>query len=462
MRIALLFLSTLLISAAHAQVAVNLEVDEPSDGTQVAEPLVAVAGVAQVEGFKPPFEVAIIIDTSGSTADAAGGDVNGDGTVDATDNILLAEITAAQRLLDEMEALEALDPADQLFQVAIVRFSTVAEIAVPLTEVSNASGLGQVRATLQRLLAAGPQGATNYQAALDTAVQALTADDASDSLSTTSVTLLLTDGEPTAPVGSRTVVDPDDVARALAAASAAVNQGIVINSFGIGESFATGAEVLPGLPADRDTPSEILSLVTASGRSGGIFKAVPSPRDIVAILPSISLVGLQAVTVVNDTLSWPAVTLELSPDGTFQAQVPVLRTWPDPASNDLVVTALATDGQATANAAVTVFSLRPPRPQLVVEQLLIDSNAGTLDAGDLATIATTITNLGEEPAAAVVFTNPVPSGTTLVPNSLFSDDGQDSAQEGDTLVVQAGDLSAPGSGDNDVTITFQVVVSGEA
>ena len=67
-------------------------------------------------------------------------------------------------------------------------------------------------------------------------------------------------------------------------------------------------------------------------------------------------------------------------------------------------------------------------------------------------------HLSDSSDSSVVVSDPIPANTTLVPGSLTSDDPTDITVEGNPLTVDVGTLEAPGFGDTDVVITYQVTV----
>lgn len=61
------------------------------------------------------------------------------------------------------------------------------------------------------------------------------------------------------------------------------------------------------------------------------------------------------------------------------------------------------------------------QPQLRVVGTVADVNGGTLLGGDQLEYAFQVTNVGDDPATLIVLSNAIPSGTTYVPGSMWTD-----------------------------------------
>ncbi|MEM9557540.1 MAG: carboxypeptidase regulatory-like domain-containing protein [Acidobacteriota bacterium] len=196
-----------------------------------------------------PSDVAIVVDTSGSTGSSCGADIDGDGF---TDNILKCEIFAAKELLN------FLDPADT--QVTVIDFSSSAIVVQQLT-----SDFQLADQALDAILAAGDSGGTNFDAAMRVATNELVGPRARRSA--TPIQLFLSDGSASFP--------SFEVGRAA-------DGGVVVNT------FAVGAGANPSV------------LTQIADGTGGVFTSVIDPADLVDILPSIIQFGIDALAVVTD------------------------------------------------------------------------------------------------------------------------------------------------------------------
>jgi hypothetical protein len=295
------------------------------------------------------FDVMLAIDISHSTRMPSGIDVDEDGEIginpkqelvapgtyaddvvcsDPDDTILAAEIRAARLLL------EVLDPAST--QVGVIVFSGHVDPATgrristnqndALVKVPLSTDFDHIRQVLDQILEEGPYGATNFAAAIQLSVielAGLTRAYSEPRSGARKVLLMLTDGVPTFPFGQATVADPEDVEAAISAARLAHRAGITINTFALGQMALVSPFAL----------SEI-SRITL-----GAFTAVRNPGDIVAFLQGVSFANVDAVVITNLTTGEVSYDVQLSPDGSFSAFVPVRE-----GVNRLEVAALATDG----------------------------------------------------------------------------------------------------------------------
>ena len=337
-------------SARAGTVAVR--VDNPVNGSVVESEL----HMAELEGFATAqgegargYDVMIVLDVSKSTQSASGADVDEDGklgedphlglfapgeypddvySTDPEDTILHAEVKAAQILIDGLDSARV--------RVGLVTFSGEvdpdtgrqrrpdqrdATLQVPLTQ-----SFAQVRAALARVLAAGPNGATNFAAGLRLATQELAGLSGSASPARPGakpVILFLTDGVPSFPDGQATVSDPGDLEAAVAAARVAQAAGIRINTYAVG----------PDALAKPKAATEVARVTL------GTYTPVLEPGTIVAALQAVSFANVEDVGVVNLTTQEPAPDVRLNPDGSFQAFVPVRE-----GRNRVLVNALASDG----------------------------------------------------------------------------------------------------------------------
>ena len=104
-----------------------------------------------------PSDVALVLDTSGSTGASSGVDVDGD---EVLDSILKAEVFAAKALLDLLER-QAIVPNPDVTKVSVIDFSSGAFVEQVLT-----GDFAQVQLALDAILARGPGGGTNFTAAM--------------------------------------------------------------------------------------------------------------------------------------------------------------------------------------------------------------------------------------------------------------------------------------------------------
>jgi hypothetical protein len=309
-----------------------------------------VRGAARSGSGEPvDFDVLIAIDVSHSTRYPSGIDVDGDEEVgfdphdelvapgtypadmvcsDAEDTILAAEIQAARYLVEVLSAGRT--------RVGVVAFSgevdpdTGAQLSrdqqdawveIPLTDDYDA-----VYRTLEEIQKRGPHGATNYAAAVQLSVVELAGLPGAKSEKrpgTKKVVLFLTDGVPTFPFGKGIVADPEDTEVAINAARLARKAGITINTYALG----------------RHALAQPVAVIEMARLTVGTYTPVRNPGDIVSFLQGVSFANIDDVVITNLTTSEISYDVQLSPDGSFSAFVPVKE-----GDNRLQVTALASDG----------------------------------------------------------------------------------------------------------------------
>jgi hypothetical protein len=332
--------------------AIAIRVDNPTNGSVVESELhmAELEGLASAQGDGAQgFDVMIVLDVSKSTQSASGADVDEDGklgedphlglyapgeypddvySTDPEDTILHAEVKAARTLLD------GLDPAR--VRVGLVTFSGEVDPATGMQRRSDQrdatlqvplmNDFAKVRSALARVLAAGPNGATNFAAGLRLATQELAGLSGAASTPRAGakpVILFLTDGVPSFPAGQATVSDPGDLEAAVAAARVAQAAGIRINTFAVG----------PDALAKPKAATEVARVTL------GTYTPVLEPGAIVAALQAVSFANVEDVGVVNLTTQEAAPDVRLNPDGSFQAFVPVQE-----GANRVLVNAVSSDG----------------------------------------------------------------------------------------------------------------------
>jgi hypothetical protein len=303
-----------LVRRAHVDAGGPLATRHLTAHLEVSAPP-AVRGVESIEiagrggRWEAAFhDVVIVLDESESTLVASGRDIDGNGRSSRNrtwersiggggrvsfqaarepgDAVVSAEVAAAQRLLAQ------LDP--DTMRVALVTFAGTAYVDAPL---------GAPRAVARQLdhFSAGfHDNGTSIAEALRTAFGAL--NDARDPERARHRTvLLLSDGQPTVP--SRA----EGVEEALEAADELAHYGVPVHTFAVG----------PAALAQEATYREIAS------RTGGNFVAAPHPAQVVSLLRSVRLTGLDEVTVRNTTTGQAGRGFRMLPDGSFRATVPV-------------------------------------------------------------------------------------------------------------------------------------------
>jgi Mg-chelatase subunit ChlD len=312
-------------------IEVTVRLDGPDAGTVVtsAPPCdgnVLVEGAATASDRLPPFDVYLIVDSSGSTSKCSGLDLDDDlvlgadspaGCTDPDDSVLGAELAAVRGLLANLAGLDV--------RVSLIEFSAVIARPRPGEQgrirvvQSLTSDFGAVRAGLDAVLAAGPAGATDYAGALDAARAEVVAFGSPDR---EPIAFFLTDGKPTFPRYPYDSTEQPDVDASLDAALRAAAVGLAVNTYEVG-SFD-----------DRGILAQIAAI------TGGDAVASLDPATLLQTLPEAQLTAIESVVVVNDT-SGVSVEADVRPDGTFSASVPL-----DPDYNVLHVVVTPEGGTA--------------------------------------------------------------------------------------------------------------------
>jgi len=371
---------------------IRLEIEQPADGSVVGSAtgaFVAGRALALLGEFRR-FDVILVLDTSGSTSEASGADINGNGilgkdrwgilnSTDPGDSVLAAEIAAAQQIV------RGLDPRNT--RVGIITFAGHSENirdpygrggtiviggspgAAAITEEALTTDFARVEKALRHVMERGPSGGTNMGAGLRQAIRELkgfrgglsTPDPESEK-----VVLFFTDGEPTAPY------DPGDIRSntrsVLRAAEAAARAQIRIHSFAIGSKAL----------------KRPVAAVEMASRTGGYFTPVREPGDLKEVIESVSFANIEAIEVVNLTTGEAATELRIQADGSYGALVPV-RT----GLNRIRVLARASDGsETTAEISVGhakgVKPVRLPRELVALRNQLLQERLLSLKRGRIA------------------------------------------------------------------------------
>ncbi|MGE5852165.1 MAG: VWA domain-containing protein [Deltaproteobacteria bacterium] len=358
---ALFFCIVGLDSVASAQPKVQIL--SPKNGTQITQDQksVLVSGkVAREMGRSGNVDIFLVIDVSGSTALYAGADLgDADQPPDSTgfpmpqisiggfglggppmrnprNSVLAAEVAAARRLLLQLN--------HETTRVGVLSFSDRANLLQPLTH-----DFERVRKILADVLRSGSYGGTNMVEAIRLGISELmgfgTSERRTDAIK---VQFLLTDGFPTLPIGESKRMTPEDVALTINAARLSGKAGIKVHVFALGEEALSYPRAAIGIAKE----------------SGGTYTPVMRPADALAVLENISVVGVDYVQVVNQTIGQKATQLRLAADGFFSSAVPVTE-----GKNQIDVLARASDG-SNARESITIFYQAGTQKSLDLEVFL--------------------------------------------------------------------------------------------
>lgn len=341
----------------------KVQILSPKDGTQITQDQksVLVSGkVARETGRSGNVDIFLVIDVSGSTALYSGADLgDADQPPDSTgfpmpqisiggfglggppmrnprNSVLAAEVAAARRLLLQLN--------HETTRVGILSFSDRANLLQPLTH-----DFERVRKVLAEVLRAGSYGGTNMVEAIRLGISELMGFGSSERRTDAiKVQFLLTDGFPTLPIGESKRMTPEDVALTINAARLAGKAGIKVHVFALGEEALSYPRAAIGIAKE----------------SGGTYTPVMRPADALAALENLSVVGVDYVQVVNQTIGQKATQLRLAADGFFSSAVPVSE-----GKNQIDVLARTSDGGNTRES-VTIYYQPGTQKSLELEVFL--------------------------------------------------------------------------------------------
>jgi Mg-chelatase subunit ChlD len=346
---------------------VVLDVDVPADASAVPPSVcgIFVAGQARaLAGGLRGFDVAIVIDTSLSTVEPTGADVNGNGRIgkpslgpvgslfdasgdDPGDSILAAEVAAARRLLAELDprsARVALVTFAGELEPAPARFFSRGPKPPAVTHEPLTRDFARIERALDELLTHAPEGVTHMAAGVDQATLELLGQPGARSTPdprSEKVMLFLTDGQPTLPFGPGR--DAENVRAVFEAAERAREGGIRVHAFAIGPEALAGP----------------IATVELAARTRGYFIPVREAGDLVDVVGAVDFPDLQDVAVRSATTGALAQRLRVDADGRFSGLVAA-----QPGENRIEIVARADDG-AVARREIRV-RLEPGAPPLVL------------------------------------------------------------------------------------------------
>jgi hypothetical protein len=348
-----LFPFIFLFSASVAKGAAEPKVQilTPKEGSRITQQQnsVLVSGkVASQAARSQNVDIMYVIDISGSTSQYAGVDFGDfaqlpDGSAlggfgrpqisigpfalgsppvrNLRNSILAAEVAASRRLLVQLNS--------QTTRVGVVTFSEKARLLQPLTH-----DFEQVRRILDSVLAAGPYGGTNMVDGIRTGITELMGFGSSEKRAdAVKVQFLLTDGFPTLPIGAGKQLAAEDTELAINAARLAGKAGIKVHVFALGEEALSYPRAAVGIARE----------------SGGTYTPVSRAADVLAVVENISVVGVEYVQIINQTIGQKATQTRLAADGFFSSAVPVAE-----GRNQIDVIARASDGSSGRDS-ITVY-----------------------------------------------------------------------------------------------------------
>jgi hypothetical protein len=355
---------------------VHLEVEYPPPNAVVGDSAcgVFVSGRAvALQGEIRQFDVVLVIDTSRSTVDPTGADINGNGVVgkpylgrigsifdvgstDPGDSILAAEVAAARQLLRGLDprgtrvgvVTFAGDPPDMQGGLFARGSRPPAITLEPLT-----NEYARVERALDSVLNRDPEGSTHMAAGVDQAtieLMGLRGAASKANANSEKIVLFFTDGQPTLPYGPG--FESDNVRAVLRAANRADRAEIRIHSFAIGPDALEGP----------------VATVEMAQRTDGFFTPVRHPGDLVNVIEQVSFANLDLVELKSLTTNEPAEHFRTTADGSWAGFVRM-----QPGENELEISARASDGtQRVEKVSLTMAKDAPELP--VPDDLIVARN----------------------------------------------------------------------------------------
>jgi len=325
--------------SAQDQTNIHLEIEFPGDGAVVSDSTCGtfVAGRAMaLDDRSKRFDVALVLDTSGSTAESTGADINGNGVIGAPrrgrigslfggstddgDSVLAAEVAAARQILRDF------DP--RTTRVAVITFAggdSEKETGPPaLTRQPLTTEYARVEQSLGFILRTDPHGQTHISGAVDHATTELLGLYGSRSekiADSEKLVFFFTDGQPTLPFGQ--FADADNTRAVRRAALRANKAGIRIHSFAIGPEALAGP----------------IASVELADMTGGSFIPVRHPGELSAVVEALNFANLEDVMLRNETTGNTAEPFRVTADGSWGGFVKMV-----PGTNAVQISARSTDG----------------------------------------------------------------------------------------------------------------------
>ena len=311
----------------------KVQILSPSDGAKVVSEsnMLLVSGkVASDAGKAAAADIVLVLDISGSTANEAGAefatreelpDMYVDGgppqwspqisisrggfgigppvhqptRVNLRHSILGAEVVAARRLLAQLNA--------ETTRVGVIVFAKEAKVLQPLTHEFDA-----VRRTLDEIYRTGPNGGTNMVEGLRAGIKELLGiGQSAKRPEAVRAQFLLTDGLPSLPIGDGKRSMQGDTDLAINAARLSGKAGIKVHVFALGDEVVNYPWAAMGIAKE----------------STGTYTPVKRPADVLGVMDNVSVVGVDHVQIINQTLRQRASQLRLAADGFYAGAVPL-------------------------------------------------------------------------------------------------------------------------------------------
>ena len=353
----------------------KVQILSPRDGEQIVNEnnLLLVSGkVASDAGKAAAADIVLVLDTSGSTANEAGAefatreelaDIYVDGgpprwspqisisrggfgmgppmrqptRVNLRHSILGAEVVAARRLLTQLNP--------ETTRVGVITFSKEAKVLQPLTHEFD-----DVRRALDDIYRTGPNGGTNMVEGIRAGIKELLGiGQSSKRPEAVRAQFLLTDGLPSLPIGDGKRAMQGDTDLAINAARLSGKAGIKVHVFALGDEVVNYPWAAMGIAKE----------------STGTYTPVKRPADVLGVMDNVSVVGVDHVQVVNQTLRQRASQLRLAADGFYAGAVPLAA-----GQNQIEVVAHSSNG--TSNRQTVTVDYQPGKQKSLELEVFLE------------------------------------------------------------------------------------------
>jgi hypothetical protein len=328
-------------AGAEDRAKLMLELEAPVHGSVIGDPqgLAFISGKAlALFGEYQTFDIIFVVDTSQSTSEPSGSDIDGDGKVgqkrggaiggifgrvlpiptsDRGDSVLAAEVQAVRTLLNQ------LDP--RTTRVGVVTFAGDQDPITndAFTEAALTAEYEDVEKALRGILRRGSQGSTNMVAGVNVALIELLGTQSAYSTpreGARRIIMFMTDGIPTLPIQNAQLQN----------SKMAIEHATRARKFDIRvDTYALGPEAL----------GEPLVTVEMALVTGGVFTPVVRPADLRTVFEEINFSEIDKLEIANRTNGTAPTQLVRNADGSFAGLIKL-----EEGKNVLELYAKATDG----------------------------------------------------------------------------------------------------------------------
>ena len=330
---------------------VSLAVEQPHDGAELDAGALTTTVIGQASEIAQAglTKIAIVIDTSGSTADPSGSDAD----VEGSETVLDAEKAAAEALISALVEVEN-DAPGTAFAISVIEFGDTAHSLSPLLPLTEPLAIERLTRAVSALSHGVQGGSTFYDRAINVALRVLASSDRPGP----EFILLVTDGK------------PSQIVPAIDASARAGLEDVVLHTIGLGTDFRGDVPEDISYPPVSEAGPVVLAKMAAFSSAGGRVWALPTSADVVALVPTLPVLerqdaGIRSVSIFGTKPStWLPKGSNCVRTGPSRRAFPVAFGPPYAGwSNVLSITATGVSG-ATARREIRLLAAGP-RPRAV-------------------------------------------------------------------------------------------------